>query len=126
MFSLFPKEEDFFLLFHRQAVLVREDLNVPMADGQVSDDTRLRATVATLAELADKGAKVILLSHFGRPKGKDASQSLKPVAAEVAHTIKRPIKFVGDCIGEEAERAVAAMHSGEIVCLENTPPAPFL
>jgi phosphoglycerate kinase len=60
------------------------------------------------------------MSHFGRPKGRDASQSLKPVAAEVAHTIKRPIKFVGDCIGEEAERAVAAMRPGDILCLENT------
>jgi phosphoglycerate kinase len=101
-------------------VLMRVDLNVPYENGVVSDATRIERIAPSITELADKGAKVILLSHFGRPKGKDASQSLKPVAAEVAHTIKRPIKFVPDCIGEEAERAVAAMHSGEIVCLENT------
>ena len=101
-------------------VLMRVDLNVPYENGVVSDATRIERIAPSITELADKGAKVILLSHFGRPKGKDASQSLKPVAAEVAHTIKRPIKFVPDCIGEEAERAVAAMHSGEIICLENT------
>ena len=63
---------------------------------------------------------MILLSHFGRPKGRDQKNSLKPVAAEVAHVIKRPVKFVDDCIGEGAERAVAAMKNGDILCLENT------
>jgi phosphoglycerate kinase len=101
-------------------VLMRVDLNVPYENGVVSDATRIERIAPSITELADKGAKVILMSHFGRPKGRDASQSLKPVAAEVAHTIKRPIKFVPDCIGEEAERAVAAMHAGEIICLENT------
>jgi phosphoglycerate kinase len=101
-------------------VLMRVDLNVPYENGVVSDATRIERVAPSITELADKGANVILLSHFGRPKGRDASQSLKPVAAEVAHTIKRPIKFVGDCIGDEAERAVAAMRSGEIICLENT------
>ncbi len=101
-------------------VLMRVDLNVPYENGVVSDATRIERIAPSITELADKGAKVILMSHFGRPKGRDASQSLKPVAAEVAHTIKRPIKFVGDCIGEEAERAVAAMRPGEILCLENT------
>jgi phosphoglycerate kinase len=101
-------------------VLMRVDLNVPYENGVVSDATRIARIAPSITELADKGAKVILMSHFGRPKGRDAGQSLKPVAAEVAHTIKRPIKFVPDCIGEEAERAVAAMHAGEIICLENT------
>ena len=101
-------------------VLMRVDLNVPYENGVVSDATRIERAAPSITELADKGAKVILLSHFGRPKGRDAANSLKPVAAEVAHTIKRPIKFVGDCIGEVAERAVAAMHSGDIICLENT------
>lgn len=101
-------------------VLMRVDLNVPYENGVVSDATRIERIAPSITELADKGAKVILMSHFGRPKGRDASQSLKPVAAEVAHTIKRPIKFVGDCIGEEAERAVAAMRPGDILCLENT------
>ncbi len=101
-------------------VLMRVDLNVPYENGVVSDATRIERTAPSITELADKGAKVILLSHFGRPKGPNPKDSLKAVAAEVAHTIKRPIKFVSDCIGAEAERAVAAMKSGDIICLENT------
>jgi len=101
-------------------VLMRVDLNVPYENGVVSDATRIERTAPSITELADKGAKVILLSHFGRPKGPNPKDSLKPVCAEVAHTIKRPIKFVGDCIGDEAEKAVAAMKSGDIICLENT------
>jgi len=101
-------------------VLVRVDLNVPVENGVVTDATRIARIGPALTEIADKGGKVILLSHFGRPKGRDAKFSLKPVAAEVAHTLKRPVKFVDDCIGEAAERAVAAMHPGDILCLENT------
>ncbi len=100
--------------------LVRVDLNVPVENGVVSDATRIERMAHAITEIADKGAKVILLSHFGRPKGRDQKNSLKPVAAEVAHIIKRPVKFVDDCIGEAAERAVAAMKNGDIVCLENT------
>src|ERR1044071_7683093 len=85
-------------------VLMRVDLNVPVENGVVSDATRIERTAPSITELADKGAKVILLSHFGRPKGRDPKDSLKPVAAEVAHTIKRPIKFVDDCVGEAAEK----------------------
>jgi phosphoglycerate kinase len=103
-----------------QRVLMRVDLNVPYENGVVSDATRIERTAPSITELAAKGAKVILLSHFGRPKGPNPKDSLKAVAAEVAHTIKRPIKFVPDCIGDEAERAVAAMKSGDILCLENT------
>jgi len=101
-------------------VLVRVDLNVPVENGVVTDATRIERVGPALTELADKGAKVILLSHFGRPKGRDPKQSLKPVAAEVARIIKRPVKFADDCIGEVAEKAVAAMKPGDIVCLENT------
>ena len=101
-------------------VLVRADLNVPVENGVVSDGTRIERMAQAITEIADKGAKVILLSHFGRPKGRDQKNSLKPVAAEVAHVIKRPVKFVNDCIGEGAERAVAAMKNGDIICLENT------
>ena len=101
-------------------VLMRVDLNVPYENGIVSDATRIERAAPSITELADKGAKVILLSHFGRPKGRDATQSLKPVAAEVAHTIKRPIKFVDDCIGDKPEQAIAAMKPGDIICLENT------
>jgi phosphoglycerate kinase len=101
-------------------VLMRVDLNVPVENGVVSDATRIERAAPSITELADKGAKVILLSHFGRPKAPNAKDSLKPVAAEVAHTIKRPIKFVADCIGQMAELAVAAMKPGDILCLENT------
>ena len=101
-------------------MLVRVDLNVPMENGVVTDATRIERVAPTITEIADKGAKVILLSHFGRPKGRDPKQSLKPVAAEVAHIIKRPVEFADDCIGEAAERAVAAMKDGDILCLENT------
>ena len=101
-------------------VLMRVDLNVPVANGVVTDATRIERTGPAITEIADKGGKVILLSHFGRPKGRDQKLSLKPVAAEVARIIKRPVGFVDECIGEKAERAVAAMKPGDIICLENT------
>ena len=101
-------------------VLVRADLNVPVENGVVADATRIDRLAPSIAELADKGAKVILLSHFGRPKGRDAKNSLKPVVAELAHIIKRPVKFADDCIGETAEQAVAELRPGNILCLENT------
>ena len=102
-------------------VLMRVDLNVPVENGIVTDATRIERAAHAITEIADADGKVILLSHFGRPKGKrDPNYSLKPVAAEVAHVLKRPVKFVDDCIGETAERAVAAMHQGDILCLENT------
>jgi phosphoglycerate kinase len=101
-------------------VLLRVDLNVPVDNGIVTDATRIERAAAAMTEIADKGGKVILLSHFGRPKGRDPKDSLKPVCAEVARIIKRPVKFVDDCIGEKAEKAVAAMKPGDIVCLENT------
>src|SRR6516164_10962 len=101
-------------------VLVRVDLNVPMQDGKVADSTRIEEVVPTIAELADKGGKIILLSHFDRPKGRDPNYSLRPVAAEVARLVKRPVAFADDCIGLKAEAAVAALKNGDIVCLENT------
>ena len=101
-------------------VLVRADLNVPVENGVVADATRIDRVAPSITELADKGAKVILLSHFGRPKGRDAKNSLKPVVAELAHVIKRPVKFADDCIGETAEQAVAELRPGNILCLENT------
>jgi phosphoglycerate kinase len=102
-------------------VLLRVDVNVPMENGKVTDTTRIERAAETITELADKGAKVILLAHFGRPKkGPEAKYSLKPVAEAIAEVIKRPVGFAGDCIGPEAEKAVAAMKDGEILCLENT------
>src|SRR6202048_965544 len=101
-------------------VLLRVDLNVPMENGRVTDATRLERIAATITEISDKGGKVILLAHFGRPKGRDAKDSLKPVAAALAQVIKRPIAFADDCVGEVAQKAVAAMKDGDILCLENT------
>jgi phosphoglycerate kinase len=101
-------------------VLVRVDFNVPMQDGKVTDDSRIERTAPTITEIADRGGKPILLSHYGRPKGRDARDSLKPVAAAAAHIIGRPIAFADDCVGELAEKAVARLKPGEILCLENT------
>jgi phosphoglycerate kinase len=101
-------------------VLVRVDLNVPMEKGAVTDSTRIERAARTMTEIADKGGKVILLSHLGRPKGRDPKQSLKPVAAQVAKKIGRPVVFAEDCVGAPAEKAVKAMKPGDIVCLENT------
>ena len=101
-------------------VLVRVDLNVPMEEGRVSDTTRIDRILPTLREIADKGGKVILLAHFGRPKGVDPKESLAPVAVELAKRLGRPVGFASDCIGEAAKAAVDAMKNGDIVCLENT------
>ncbi len=101
-------------------VLLRVDLNVPVGEGEVSDGTRIERMAPTILEIADKGGKVILLSHFDRPKAPNPKDSLKPVAAQVACIIKRPVAFVEDCVGENAEAAVRAMKPGDILCLENT------
>jgi phosphoglycerate kinase len=101
-------------------VLVRVDLNVPMEDNKVGDLTRIERSASTIMEIADRGGKAILLSHFGRPKGRDEKSSLRPVAAAVAQVIRRDVGFVDDCIGEKATAAVAAMGRGAILCLENT------
>jgi phosphoglycerate kinase len=101
-------------------VLLRVDLNVPVEDGKVSDATRIERAAPTIDEITRKGGKAILLSHFGRPKGRDPKQSLKPVAAAVAEIIGRPVAFAEDCIGEPAETAIAAMKPGDVLCLENT------
>jgi phosphoglycerate kinase len=99
-------------------VLVREDLNVPMADGQVSDDTRLRATVATVGELADRGAIVLILAHFGRPKGqRNPDMSLAMLTRPYAAVLGRPVRFVD---WDGAADAVATMQRGDVALLENT------
>jgi phosphoglycerate kinase len=101
-------------------VLLRVDLNVPMESGKVSDLTRIERIAPTIAEIADKGGKVVLLSHFGRPKTRDPKDSLKPIAAVLASVLNRPVGFADDCIGPVAEAAVGGMRDGDIVCLENT------
>jgi phosphoglycerate kinase len=101
-------------------VLVRVDLNVPMQNGKVTDLTRLTAAAPTINELAGKGGKVILLSHFGRPKGRDLKDTLKPLAVEVARALGRPVAFADDCVGEPAKAAVARLNAGDVLLLENT------
>jgi phosphoglycerate kinase len=102
-------------------VLVRADLNVPMADGKVSDTLRIVRQAPTIRELAEKGARVIVLSHFDRPKGKVVpSMSLKPLAEPLAEAIGRPVAFADDCIGPVAQAAVAALKDGQVLLLENT------
>ncbi len=104
-----------------KAVLVREDLNVPMQDGAISDDTRLRAAVPTIIELADRGAKVLVLAHFGRPKGqKSPDMSLSLVTRAFGHVLGREVQFIPDCQGEAAEAGIAVMRGGDIAILENT------
>jgi phosphoglycerate kinase len=101
-------------------VLVRCDLNVPVADGRVTDVTRLSRLVAGLKDLSARGAKVVVISHFGRPKGAPAAEfSLKPVAETFAALLGRPVAFGQDCIGDPASQVVGAMKNGDIAVLEN-------
>jgi phosphoglycerate kinase len=102
-------------------VLVRADLNVPLHDGKISDLTRLERLAPTLAELSDKGAKVIVCSHFDRPKGKRVpDMSLRPIAEALAGVLGRPVAFAEDCVGPAAQEAVGKLHDGDILVLENT------
>jgi len=102
-------------------VLVRVDFNVPVQDGAISDDTRLRAAVPTIAELSDRGAMVLLLSHFGRPKGRSRpDMSLSLLVRPLTELTGRPVRFIEDCQGPEAERAITTMTPGSIAILENT------
>lgn len=100
-------------------VLVRCDLNVPMAEGRVSDGTRLARLVPGLKDLSSRGARVIVMSHFGRPKGVEAALSLGPIAAELSLLVGQPVAFAPDCIGEAAVKAVYALAPGGIAVLEN-------
>lgn len=100
--------------------LVRVDLNVPMEDGKVTDSTRIDRVLPTIREIAQKGGKVVLLAHFGRPKGRDPKDSLKPVAVALAHALGQPVIFVEDCIGDDVAKAVSAAKNGEVLLLENT------
>ena len=101
-------------------VLLRADLNVPMSGGKVTDRTRLERLVPTICELADKGARVLVTSHFGRPKGKRVPKmSLAPVAQALGEVLGREVGFAPDCVGDAAMEASAAMTDGQILVLEN-------
>src|SRR5215472_14910606 len=100
-------------------VLVRADLNVPVKDGKVTDATRIERLVPTIASLTQQGAKVIVMSHFGRPKGVDPSQSLRALVGPLSQAIGQPASFATDCIGVEAQKVVDALKPGEVGLLEN-------
>ncbi|MDR3505864.1 MAG: phosphoglycerate kinase [Acidocella sp.] len=104
-----------------QRVLLRADLNVPVHEGKVSDLTRLERLAPTIRELSEKGAKVIVLSHFDRPKGKVVpALSLRPIAEALGKVLGKPVAFAEDCIGPVAEEAVAKLQNGDVLVLENT------
>jgi phosphoglycerate kinase len=101
-------------------VLLRADLNVPVKDGKVTDATRIERLAPTIDALIHKGAKVVVMSHFGRPKGVDQSQSLRPLVAPLSQAIGgRAVRFASDCVGPEAARVVDALRPGEVALLEN-------
>jgi phosphoglycerate kinase len=100
-------------------VLVRADFNVPLDNGNITDDTRIRAALPTIQDLASKGAKVILCSHFGRPKGVTEKLRLTPVAARLSELLGKEVKKTDDCIGDEVAATVAAMQNGDVILLEN-------
>jgi phosphoglycerate kinase len=102
-------------------VLLRADLNVPVKDGRITDRTRIERLCPTIAELANDGARVVICSHFDRPKGKRVPEmSLKPLVEALSAALKRPVAWADDCIGPQAEAAVAALKDGDILLLENT------
>jgi phosphoglycerate kinase len=101
-------------------ILLRVDLNAPFANGQLSDGTRIDRIMPTIKALSDKGGRVILLAHFGRPKGRDAHDSLAPAVAEVAKRLGRPVPLANDCIGIEALALIETMQDGDVIALENT------
>jgi phosphoglycerate kinase len=101
-------------------LFLRVDFNVPLSGGRVTDRTRIEETIPTVRLAMEAGAKVVCASHLGKPKGKvKAELSLAPVAAEFAETLGRPVRFVDDCVGAEAEKAAAALEPGEVLLLEN-------
>jgi len=103
-----------------KTVFVRVDFNVPMKDGVITDDTRIRSALPTINYLIEKGAKVILASHFGRPKGeRKPDMTLAPCAKRLSELINKPVAFVDDCVGPKVEAAVEALQPGDVLMLEN-------
>jgi phosphoglycerate kinase len=100
-------------------VLVREDLNVPISKGAITDDARIRAAIPTLTHLAERGAIVIVMSHLGRPKGVEPALSLRPVAMALAKLLDHEVHFAEDCVGQPARSAVGRLQAGHVLLLEN-------
>lgn len=100
-------------------ILLRVDFNVPLINGVITDTTRIDRALPTIRELQKKGAIVVLVAHFGRPKGKDASESLAPIAKKLEELLGSPVTFIPDCIGPDVEKAVAALSAGQVAMLEN-------
>ena len=116
--SQFKTLDDFDVAGKR--VVVRLDLNVPMKDGRVTDATRIERSLATVRELSEKRAKVIVLAHFGRPKGERVpAMSLRPVVDDLSALLGAPVRFAEDCVGDDARSAIADLDAGGVVLLEN-------
>lgn len=108
------------LLLKGKRVLIRVDFNVPMTkEGGISDDTRIRAALPTIQEVIKAGGKAILMSHLGRPKGVTPTCTLQPCASRLSELLGKPVRFVNDCVGDVAEKAVSEMKDGEVILLEN-------
>ncbi|MDD5573076.1 MAG: phosphoglycerate kinase, partial [Candidatus Hydrothermia bacterium] len=106
--------------FKGKKVFLRVDFNVPVKDGKVIDDIRIRKTIPTITYLLDRDGKLIVASHLGRPKGsRDPKYSLRPVAEKLSELLKRRVNFVDDCVGEKVEKAVRDLKEGELLLLEN-------
>jgi len=101
-------------------VLLRADFNVPLKDGKITDDTRIRATLETINYILGQGAGIVAFSHLGRPKGPDPKSSLRPVAERLAELLGKPVQYVGSTVGDDARQAAAALRPGEMLLLENT------
>jgi phosphoglycerate kinase len=104
----------------KQTVLIRADYNVPLtSSGKISDDLRIRASIPTLEYLIERGCKIVIMSHLGRPDGRDSALSLEPIAERLAHLLKRDIRFVDDCVGDKVYQVVKRAPVGSIIVLEN-------